>query len=313
MAKYTMELREVYDKYNEEMVTILANYPIWSENYRAELNKKIIDSLYFREIAFETPEMFMLKLANWLDLSMPYYNQLYKANEAVLELSPTQRVKIIELMESDDVRNRNESSIGSDDSSRELNTDTSTNTLTDRDSTNTSEENYNEVRNENSSSKDKSKDNSTSEGKSYHSDFPQSTLETNYNEDGELEGGLGVGNSAYYTYGDENKNINKNESESESDGSVNSTQDGGRSNKNIGTDKTVSTGSSDTTSKEKNNKKYEENRNSIENAQNIRKSEKVGNTNLTDFELIEMYRKAFVSVDKRLINALKKDLFLQIW
>ena len=41
--------------------------------------------------------------------------------------------------------------------------------------------------------------------------------------------------------------------------------------------------------------------------------ERTGNEGKTDFELLAEYRKSFLNVDAKLIRALKKDLFMNIW
>lgn len=314
MAKYTMELRQVIQLYNEEFNDIMETYPLFNEAYRSELNKNIINNLFLREIGYETPEIFLMKLRNWFDLSMPYYNQLYKANEEVLKLTPTQRVKIVEFMESQDNRSRDEQVIGNDNSQRDTKTDANNSSNSNRTSKGKNNENYNEKRNDTSKAKDLSVDSSSGENKSFHSDFPQSIINPEYNESGEkIGGGLGVGNSAYYTYGDESKNINDSKSESESEGITSSFQDGDRSSLSENEDNSSGSSISKTDVDEKISKKYEEGRKSNEFNLGSKKSEKLGNVDYTDFELIEMFRKAFVSVDKRLINALKKELFLQVW
>lgn len=106
MSKYTTEIRymcEVYageneskgfdsieDKlFGEELVPgILSkaaphvfdfDFPIFDENYRLPLEKKILRHYYTREIGFETVGLFKLKLCDRLNMIMPYYNQLYKS------------------------------------------------------------------------------------------------------------------------------------------------------------------------------------------------------------------------------------------
>lgn len=57
----------------------LDKYPIFDENYRAPLNAKIIEHYYFREIGFETPQLFKRFLNRKMNEIMPFYNQLYKS------------------------------------------------------------------------------------------------------------------------------------------------------------------------------------------------------------------------------------------
>lgn len=54
-------------------------YPIFNEDYRGQLNKKIKNRYMFNEIGFETPERFIMELNSRMDLIMPYYNDLYNS------------------------------------------------------------------------------------------------------------------------------------------------------------------------------------------------------------------------------------------
>lgn len=55
----------------------MKNYPIFDETHRNQLNQKIIDHYYFREIGMETVEIFLFSLARKLNEVMPLYNQFY--------------------------------------------------------------------------------------------------------------------------------------------------------------------------------------------------------------------------------------------
>lgn len=76
MAKYTMELNELLSLgYHLQ----LDDYPIFSEDYRNYLNKKIINHFFFREIGQETPDRFNFMLRRKMHEIMPYYNKLYES------------------------------------------------------------------------------------------------------------------------------------------------------------------------------------------------------------------------------------------
>ena len=95
MSLYTTELRyicENYAGYNEsqdfpEIDTIVENsrrkifgdYPIFDEEYRPILEKKILKHYYTREISEETVGLWKLRLNNTMNEIMPYYNQLYES------------------------------------------------------------------------------------------------------------------------------------------------------------------------------------------------------------------------------------------
>lgn len=83
MSEYTVQLRWIVENGYDLGLT---NYPIFDENYRVQLNNKIIKHFYFREIGFETVALFADRLRTKLDEIMPYYNQLYKS--AQLEFNP---------------------------------------------------------------------------------------------------------------------------------------------------------------------------------------------------------------------------------
>lgn len=83
MSVYTTELRHIVESGFDLKLT---DYPIFDEDYRPDLNRKIIDHFYFREIGFETAGLFANRLRVRLNEIMPYYNQLYKS--ALLEFDP---------------------------------------------------------------------------------------------------------------------------------------------------------------------------------------------------------------------------------
>ena len=87
MSKYTVELRYLIEM-NFDIG--LDKYPIFNENYRPILNKKIIDHYYFREIGLETAELFKIFLNNKMNEIMVYYNQLYKSE--LLDFNPLENV-----------------------------------------------------------------------------------------------------------------------------------------------------------------------------------------------------------------------------
>lgn len=83
LSKYTTELRYLIEN---EFDIGLKTYPIFDENYRKILNSKIIEHFYFREIGFETAELFKRYLNRTMNEIMPYYNQLYKSE--TIEFNP---------------------------------------------------------------------------------------------------------------------------------------------------------------------------------------------------------------------------------
>ena len=76
MANYTMEIRQMVD---EPLIGLFTfNYDFYSDDKESkkEFERLFTEYYYFREIGFETPERFKMKLKAKLDLIMPYYRQL---------------------------------------------------------------------------------------------------------------------------------------------------------------------------------------------------------------------------------------------
>lgn len=76
MATFTRKLSELIQ---EDFDFGLDDYPIFDEDYRGPLNKKILDHYWNYEIGQETESMFRFSLNRKMREIMPYYNQLYKS------------------------------------------------------------------------------------------------------------------------------------------------------------------------------------------------------------------------------------------
>jgi hypothetical protein len=95
MSKYTTEVRYICEfyagldestDYSEIDKTIdlaqehiFSEYPIFDEQYRSLLNKKILRHYYTREICEETLGLWKLRLNARMEEIMPYYNKLYES------------------------------------------------------------------------------------------------------------------------------------------------------------------------------------------------------------------------------------------
>lgn len=101
MSKYTLELREVLEGYAQQHGSTMEiddiikvgrervfnfQYPIFDEEYREELETKILYHYYTREIGFETFGRWKLKLQSTMLEIMPYYNKLYEST--LIEFDP---------------------------------------------------------------------------------------------------------------------------------------------------------------------------------------------------------------------------------
>ena len=103
MSKYTTELRYVCESYAKEPESVgyddvahvidkswdkvfSFDFPIFDENYREALCKKIIKHYYTREIAEETVGLWKLRLDARMNEIMPYFNKLYDSE--LVAISP---------------------------------------------------------------------------------------------------------------------------------------------------------------------------------------------------------------------------------
>lgn len=120
MSKYTTELRFVCESLCgftesqglskvEEIIEKSAplifdfDYPIFDDDYKIPLEKKIIRHFYLREIGFETLGLWKLKLNDKLNEIMPYFNQLYKSE--LLKFNPLTDVDVKTTSNTDDKGN----------------------------------------------------------------------------------------------------------------------------------------------------------------------------------------------------------------
>lgn len=104
------------------------DFPIFDENYRQVLCKKILKHYYTREIAHETVGRWKLALNAKLNEIMPYYNQLYKSE--LLEFNPFYDVDLTRSREGSGTSNRTSNNT-------EINTGTSKNVSSDSGTNNT--------------------------------------------------------------------------------------------------------------------------------------------------------------------------------
>ena len=102
MSKYTTQVRficettakltesrgfnDIEDILDKSWNKIFSDFPIFDEDYRAELCKKILRHYYTREICCETVGRWRLFLSDKMKNIMPYYNQLYQSE--LLKIEP---------------------------------------------------------------------------------------------------------------------------------------------------------------------------------------------------------------------------------
>lgn len=102
------------------------DFPIFDENYRQVLCRKILKHYYTREIAHETVGRWKLALNAKLNEIMPYYNQLYKSE--LLEFNPFYDVDLTRSREGSGTSNRTSNNTETNSgTSKNVSSDSSTN------------------------------------------------------------------------------------------------------------------------------------------------------------------------------------------
>ena len=94
-GSFTMPLWEVLEYTND---IGLGEYPIFDEDYRATLNRKITRNFWNQEIGLETIDMFRMRMSVFMENQMPYYNGLYKIG--LLEIDPLSTVSVKSISDS---------------------------------------------------------------------------------------------------------------------------------------------------------------------------------------------------------------------
>lgn len=74
--EHTFTLRDVHEAFGLDIG--LHDYPIFDEAYRDTLNQRIYDHFAYREIASDTPQMFVYYLNRRMREQMPTYNKIYQ-------------------------------------------------------------------------------------------------------------------------------------------------------------------------------------------------------------------------------------------
>ena len=164
------------------------DFPIFDENYRKVLCKKILKHYYTREIAHETVGRWKLALNIKLNEIMPYYNQLYKSE--LLEFNPFYDVDLTRTREGSGTRDTTGSSKNtSTENGSNTKIDTVTSKETKSDTSDSTESNTSKTSENNTSDTTKTNTNSTTETTNDNtvtndntlnrfSDTPQNSMDT---------------------------------------------------------------------------------------------------------------------------------------
>lgn len=74
--EHVFTMRDIHEAFGLSLG--LNDYPIFDEEYRAVLNQRIYDHFAYRQVAAETPQMFVFFLNRRMREQMPVYNAIYK-------------------------------------------------------------------------------------------------------------------------------------------------------------------------------------------------------------------------------------------
>lgn len=311
MAQYTTEVRSICEHYADLQESAGYNsidsiieksapkifsfdFPLFDENYRLALEKKILRHYYTREIGDETVGLWKLRLETRLNEIMPYYNQLYKST--LYEFNPFYDV--------DTVRSHQTKNDGT--TTTNSNQDYAGNIKGSGSTTDTVETNGTASSNSTSDNTSKSSGSNTSETtssgtgdtKNRYSDTPQGSLQN-------------IENNTYLTNAtivDSTTSTKENSSgSSSSQGTSNTTNKGNSENHSTRNANGTSENNQDST----NNTKYQ----STGTAKSMEEyvehvTGKVGTTSYSDMLL--KFRKTFLNIDMMIINDLQ-PLFFELW
>ena len=93
MSSYTTQLKTIIEQVSQEQPNLSRkekieigrkklfnfDYPIFDQNYRPVFERNFIMNFYMNEIGFEVEGLFKFKLETWLNINMPYFNQLFES------------------------------------------------------------------------------------------------------------------------------------------------------------------------------------------------------------------------------------------
>ena len=148
------------------------DFPIFDENYRQVLCRKILKHYYTREIAHETVGRWKLALNAKLNEIMPYYNQLYKSE--LLKFNPFYDVDLTRSREGSGTRDTTGSTSNT---STESGTNTKTDTVTSKE---TSSDTSNSTESSTSKTTESNSNNTVTNDNTLNrfSDTPQNSMDT---------------------------------------------------------------------------------------------------------------------------------------
>ena len=340
MSKYTTEVRYLCEvEYGattskgfsliDDIITTAApkifnfDFPIFDENYRLLLEKKILMHYYTREICEETVGLWKLRLQDKLNLIMPYYNQLYSSE--LLEFNP--------FYDTDYTRDGNKSDEGqrtnNESESRqsyeegvdeikqntvaESNTVNSSNSFTNTENTSANEnvsssntlDNSTNSKNTNEESSNSTTSNSTAGKVDKYSDTPQGSIQN-----------IDLTNDAYSATSDTTSSgVSNSESSTQASTSENETFTGNTNNSSNSSGNNISSvDDNKTLNSTKNNStdtaKYKTG--TVSNSEEYFERVVGKRGTISNSKLLKEFRETFLNIDKMVIEELN-DLFFGLW
>lgn len=307
MSKYTTEVRYICEYYagldksvggakvddviDKSLSGVFDfDFPIFDENYRSVLEKKILKHYYTREIGLETVGLWKLKLNTKLNEIMPYYNKLYSSE--LLDFNPFYNINRTTKSDRNFKGNENKSETLTE-NIKNKGTNDYTNT-TNR--TGTSVEALGEKNKQTYDITDSGNNSKQSNSKDRYSDTPQGSL-TNIENNAYLTNARIVDNQESGT--DTNKKTGSTLDEKSGENTTNTTL------VNTDTMKQAMTNDTDKTNNTIDEKIINNLDDYLENVSGKEGTE-------TYSEMLIKYRNTFLNIDMQVISDLE-ELFMQIW
>ena len=302
MSSYTMQLRTIIEQASQYEMGLTHNdrieigrkklfnfdYPIFDERYRKQFETNIIKEFYFKEIGFETEGRFIFELEHFLNLNMPYYNQLFESE--LIEFDPLESYSL------ETVSNRDIDSDKTENKNNQLASDSETQG-TDK---NTGKQTTDSTNNQTHSENDKVTNTETGNdfNRQIYGDTPENRLQLTTKADG-------TGVLEYATNITENASSNKNNSESQRNSSS-STDDKQKST----VDTTNNTNS--TVSNQSNMNQTESNTENSDINESFTESKRGSIGVKTYSEMLLEYRETFIRIEKMIYQEMK-ELFMLVY
>ena len=355
MSKYTTEVRHICEvEYGatsskgfnliDEIITTAApkifnfDFPIFDENYRLLLEKKILRHYYTREICEETVGLWKLRLQDKLNLIMPYYNQLYSSE--LLDFNPfydtdytRDGTKADEVQRTDnesESRQSYEAGVNEvkQNTVAESNSINSSNSFTNTENTNTNENtsNSNTIDNStNSTSTNEESSNSTERdntaGKTdKYSDTPQGSIQ-DLDDDVYLTNARIINDTANETSSGSttamvsSSGISNSESSAQASTSENETFTGNTSNSSNASNNNISSVDDNktlNTSKNNNTDASKYKTGTVSNSEEYVERVLGKRGTVSNSKLLKEFRETFLNIDRMVIDELN-DLFFGLW